>query len=67
VAPNLGVAAEVFPSLCLEGLAKNKLVDQLLPAGDAEGSRLFAEGSLESGDLDSQVTDPVASWVDDNQ
>jgi hypothetical protein len=61
---NLNAAAEVLPSLRLLEAAKSKTV---VPPGEAGGSLGSLEESLESGELDSHITDPLPSWVDDSQ
>jgi hypothetical protein len=56
---NLSASSDVLPSLRLLDASKTSAV-----AGGTLGA---IEESIESGELDSHLTDPLASWVDDSQ
>jgi hypothetical protein len=60
------VAAADAPTLSLLEPARGKLLVHLVPTG-VEGSTPLDDISMDSADLDSQLTDPAPSWVDDSQ
>jgi hypothetical protein len=67
---NMAAAAEILPSLSLLEPSKSKLAVHLVPASGVDGIRPLATDSLDSlgsADMDSQITDPAPSWVDDSQ
>jgi hypothetical protein len=64
---NMDIAAEILPSLSLQEPARGKLLVHLVPASTLEGSNPLGDDSMDSADFDSQITDPVPSWVDDSQ
>nr|XP_051229416.1 uncharacterized protein LOC127347246 [Lolium perenne] len=57
---NLSASAEVLPSLPLLDASK------LMPGVQSDHLGAFEE-SLESGEMESHLTDPLASWVEDSQ
>jgi hypothetical protein len=60
------VAAADAPTLSLLEPARGKLLVHLVPTG-VEGSTPLDDISMDCADLDSQLTDPAPSWVDDSQ
>jgi hypothetical protein len=63
----LDVATDILPSLSLLEPARGKLLVHLVPTSVVEGSTPLDDDSMDSADLDSQLTDPVPSWVDDRK
>jgi hypothetical protein len=60
------VAAPDAPTLSLLEPARGKLLVHLVLTSVVEGSIPLGDDSMDSADLDSQITDPVPSWVDDS-
>jgi hypothetical protein len=61
---NLNAEADAPPALHLLVAAKSK---PAAPQGVAGGDLGSLEESLESGELDSHISDPLPSWVDDSK